>query len=106
MACFASHRHGRTPLGDGACGDGAALLFPPGDREAVGASNNASVTLPPKAIERAAAMAGSPDGRHGPERRWWAFQPLAFPPGAIARHLHVLIHSIDACAAVDTSLPV
>lgn len=107
VACFQGLRRVVTPQGTAACGAGGALLLPPGDRLAHGANSNAIFTLQPEAIEQAAAaMAGDRDGPCPRLRRARAFRPRAWPSGPMAQQIHAFLRYVDACAAVDPTLPV
>lgn len=104
--CFAGSRQVTTPLGRVCSTPGGALLLPTGPSDITGSSSAVIIPLMPAAIARtAAAMAGqvSNDGSLPP--RW----SVVFAPQALNTHqagpIHSLLHHIDACAAVDPSLP-
>lgn len=107
VACFGGSRQVRTPHGEVVSTPGDAALLPPGNREALGESSTAVISLVPQELaSAAAAMAGQRDGNIGNGRRWHTFRPLAWGgKSPVARKIHGLVQSIDHCAAVDPALP-
>lgn len=107
-ACFAGWRIVSTPFGQVTCASGGFFLLAPGEREIQGSFSNAIFTIRPQEVESAAAaMAGNREGEgeRGSWRRWRSSQPRSWGPGPLAQQIHAIVRYIDACAAVDPTLP-
>lgn len=107
VAASAGTHRVSTPHGVVETTGGHAYLLPMGEREASGSMRNAVFALEPEAIAgAAAAIAGLGPATDGAENRWSVFQPRAWPAGSKeAQLIHALVSHVNACAAVDPTLP-